>query len=118
MIPNAETPVQTYFEAWVDKDVEKLRSVLADEVEFIGPLAHLHDAEAYCDSMAGLYRITTRIVVRKRFVDGPDVLTWFELHTQSAEPVAVANWCHVENGKIRRARVAFDPRGLVRPTSQ
>ena len=24
--------------------------------------------------------------------DGPDVITWFELHTPQADPVPVANW--------------------------
>jgi hypothetical protein len=25
----------------------------------------------------------------------------------------LANWCRVEDGKITRVRVAFDPRGLL-----
>jgi hypothetical protein len=28
--------------------------------------------------------------------------------------VPVANWMHIEDGKITRIRVAFDPRGIVR----
>jgi hypothetical protein len=51
--------------------------------------------------------------VQKRFVDGPDVLTWFDLHTSVAPPYPTANWSHVENGKITRIRVAFDPRPLA-----
>jgi len=43
------------------------------------------------------------------FVDGSDVLTWFDLHTTSAAPLPTANWGHVENGKITRIRVTFDP---------
>jgi hypothetical protein len=30
-----------------------------------------------------------------------------------AEPVPVANWMHVEDGKITRIRAAFDARGLA-----
>jgi len=34
--------------------------------------------------------------------------------TTVADPVPVANWMHIEDGKITRIRVAFDPRGLTR----
>jgi hypothetical protein len=47
------------------------------------------------------------------FVDGPDVLTWFDLHTTVAPPAPTANWQHVEDGRITRIRVAFDPRALT-----
>ena len=53
--------------------------------------------------------MVTDIVVHKRFVDGPDVLTWFDLHTTVAPPAPTANWSHVENGKIETVRVAFGP---------
>ena len=45
--------------------------------------------------------------------DGSDVLTWFELHAPGADPVPVANWACVEDGKISRVRVTFDPRPLL-----
>ncbi len=52
-------------------------------------------------------------MIRKVFVDGQDVLTWYEMHTTVASPVAVANWLHVEEGKIKSLRVAFDARELA-----
>jgi len=41
------------------------------------------------------------------------VLTWYELHTTVASPVAVANWLHIEEGKITSLQVAFDARELA-----
>jgi hypothetical protein len=46
-------------------------------------------------------------------VDGPDVLTWFELRTATAGPLPVVNWSHVEDGRITRILVTFDPRPLL-----
>ncbi len=46
-------------------------------------------------------------------VDGDDVLTRFELHTQDAPPAPTANWMHVVDGKIRAIRVTFDPRDIL-----
>jgi hypothetical protein len=51
-------------------------------------------------------------VIQKIWVDGPDVLTWLQLHTTVAPETPVANWCRAEDGKITRVRVALDPRGL------
>jgi len=39
------------------------------------------------------------------WVDGPDVVTWFDLHTSVADPIPTANWSHVEDGRSR-ARTA------------
>jgi hypothetical protein len=49
----------------------------------------------------------------KVFVDGPDLLTWFELHTIDVAPVPTANWMHIEDGEIVYIRVTFDPRQLT-----
>jgi len=55
----------------------------------------------------------TGLEVQKVFCDGPDVLTWFDLATRVADTVPVANWMHVEDGKITRIRMAFDARGIA-----
>lgn len=103
----------TYFESWRLKDFDSLRSILADEVTFAGPLGTAANAEECVQGIQGLSQITTEIIVKKTFVDGPDVLTWFELHTKIAPPVQVANWSHVEGGRIVRIQVTFDPREMV-----
>lgn len=59
--------------------------------------------------------IVTDIVIKKTFVDGPDVLTWFDLHTSVADPVPTANWSHTEESKITRIQVIFDARPLAPP---
>lgn len=90
-----------------------LRSVLADDVTFRGPLGTADDAESCLRGLRGMAEITTGIVVEHRWVDGPDVLTWFELHTILAAPCATVNWSHIENGKIKAIRVTFDARELA-----
>jgi hypothetical protein len=113
MAENADKVAATYFDAWRANDFDRLRSVLADDVSFVGPLAQLDNADDCVKGLEGMAKIVTDVVIQKRFVDGPDVLTWFELHTSVAPPAAVANWSHVEDGKITRIRVTFDPRPLL-----
>ena len=103
----------TYFRAWQDRDFEMYRSVLADDVTFDGPIGQARNAGECVQGIKGLSQIVSRIVVRRVFVDGDDVTTWFELHTTAApEPLLVANWIHVRDGKIAAIRVVFDPRPL------
>lgn len=38
----------------------------------------------------------------------------YELHTtKTSQPLPVVNWSHVENDKITKIRVTFDPRPLI-----
>jgi SnoaL-like domain len=113
MTEDAGQVAATYFSAWKAGDFLAFRSVLADDVIFDGPLGHVEGGDACAQAQHQMSRIVTDIVVQKRFVDGPDVLTWFDLHTSAAPPFPTANWSHVEGGKITRIRVRFDPRPLA-----
>jgi hypothetical protein len=101
-----------YFQAWLARDFARLRAVLADDVEFAGPLGQVMGVDACLRGLQGLAQIMTGIEICKVFTDGPDVLTWYDIATSVAEPVPVANWMQVRDGKITRIRVAFDPRGF------
>ncbi len=101
-----------YFDAWKHGDFARLRTILADDVTFDGPLGHAASAEECIAGLRRMSRIVTDIVIRKTFVDGGDVLTWFDLHTAETDPLPTVNWRHVHNGKITAIRVTFDPRPL------
>jgi hypothetical protein len=111
---DTRTVATTYFRAWKERDFATLRSILADDVTFRGPLGTADDAESCVNGLQGMAQILDDIVVQHVFVDGLDVLTWFDLHTTVAAPAPTANWSHVENGKITRIRVTFDPRALTK----
>jgi hypothetical protein len=110
---DAQAAAATYFDAWRARDFTRLRSVLADDVDFAGPLARVQGADDCLRGLQGMAQIMTGLEVRKVFRDGSDVLTWFDLSTSVADTVPVANWMHVEDGKITRIRVAFDARGIA-----
>jgi hypothetical protein len=118
MTPTAtdpETIATRYVESWKSHDWDGLRAVLADDVAFNGPLASIEGADECVDGLRRMSEIVTDIVVLKRWVDGSDVLTWFELHTTIADPAPTANWSRVENGRITAIDVTFDARPLAPP---
>lgn len=108
-----EQIAETYFTAWERADFDTLRSLMADGVDFVGPLGQAHGIEEILAGLRGLGRVLSRIEVIARVADESDVITWFKLHTSVAAPATTANWTHVEDGKITRIRVAFDPRALL-----
>jgi ketosteroid isomerase-like protein len=113
MAHDAANVATAYFEAWKANDFHTMRSLVAEDVVFEGPLATLVGADEYTKGIRGLSRLISEIVILKVFVEGQDVLTWYEMHTTVASPVPVANWLHVEGGKIDTLRVAFDARDLA-----
>jgi ketosteroid isomerase-like protein len=107
------TIAKTYFDCWKRGDFNGLRDILAEDVTFSGPMGTATGVDDYVSSLAGFAGQLDGIRVEKMMADGDDVLTWFELLPKNTDTVAVANWCHVENGRVRRVRVTFDPRPLL-----
>jgi ketosteroid isomerase-like protein len=101
-----------YFASWAAQDYDALRGVLDDDVSFRGPLGSADGAEACVRGLRGLAEGVGLPEVRVIATDGDDAVTWFDLRTADGA-IPVANWSHVDNGRITRIRVAFDPRPLV-----
>ena len=108
MSVNAKNVATSYFTSWKDKDFDTLRSLMADDVTFRGPLGTADDADSAMQGLRGMAEMITDIVIHKIFVDGSDVLTWYDLHTTKADPIPTANWSHLENGKIAHVRKPFN----------
>ena len=79
---------QTYFDARRSRDVDRLRSILADDVSFRGPLGTTDGADATIAGLRGMAENVMRdIDISLMAVDGSDVLTWYDLHTSTTEPL-------------------------------
>ncbi len=102
-----------YFEAWTRNDIVAVRPLLDPDIDFTGALGSTRGTAETLHGLAAMFAMTEQVQVIKRWVDGPDVLTWFELRTSRAGPIPVVNWSHVESGRITRIRVTFDPRPLL-----
>ncbi len=112
-ISTPEEVAATYFRAWRNGDIDSVRPLLHPDITFAGALGSTDGAEETLRGLAGMFAMTSQVEVIKRWVDGADVLTWFELRTATAGPLPVVNWSHVEDGQITRIRVTFDPRPLL-----
>jgi ketosteroid isomerase-like protein len=104
---------ETYFAGWQAQDFDAVRSVLADDATFRGPLGQADSADECVAGLRGMSQMMTGLDVQRRVADGDDVITWFELLTPDAPPAPTANWMHIVDGRIATIRVAFDPRAIL-----
>jgi hypothetical protein len=63
--------------------------------------------------LQGMTKIMTGLQITRMVVDGPDVMTWYDLLTGNAPPAPTVNWMHVEDGKIAQIRTTFDPGAIL-----
>ncbi len=108
-----EDIASAYFDAWKSNDIEQVRPLLHEDVAFAGALGSTRGIEDTLAGLGGMFAMTKQVDVVHRWVDGPDVLTWFELRTASVGPLAIVNWSHVEDGRIDWICVTFDPRPML-----
>lgn len=116
MTRSAESPgsvAAAYFDAWKRDEIERVRPLLHDDVDFVGALGSTAGLEETLAGLGRMFAMTEQVEVVHRWVDGADVLTWFALRTATAGPIAIVNWSHVEAGRITKIRVTFDPRPLL-----
>ena len=106
--------VETYFAAWQARDFDRLATVFADDVDFVGAMGAVQGPQNCTAGLRGVRGMVDEIAVVRRWIDGPDAITWFELRRHGRDPIPTVNWSHVsEDGLIDRIRVTFDPRPLL-----
>jgi ketosteroid isomerase-like protein len=103
--------VESYHHAFGSGDVQTARSLLADDLRFKGPFEEFQSADDYLESVAKLAQIVTGTDVKKVVASGDDVVTIYDLHTNTPAGTSnIAEWATVENGRIVELRVFFDAR--------
>jgi ketosteroid isomerase-like protein len=103
--------VERYHRAFGSGDIQTARSLLADDLHFKGPIEEFNDADHYLQSVGKLARIVTGTDVKRVLADGDDVVTIYDLHTNTPAGTSnIAEWATVKNGKIAEMRVFFDAR--------
>lgn len=113
---NENTPTalaERYFARWMAGDFDAVRETLADDVTFVGALGTADGADACVAGLRGMSHIVASVDIAHRWVDGGDVITWYELQTKEGGSLPTVNWMHVTEGRIDRIRVTFDPRPLL-----
>jgi hypothetical protein len=70
---------ESYYNAMLAKDFDKMASYLHDNVHFIGPLAEIHGKEAVASAAKNFGRILQDIQIRSRFVAGDQIMFAYDM---------------------------------------
>jgi hypothetical protein len=101
-----------FLTALYDEDADSLRLLLNDDASLQGPMGTADNADDCITNLKAMAELITDIDITKVFVDGPDVLTWFAMHTKAASPTSAVIWIHVVD-KIAQLRITYDPTQIL-----
>ena len=104
--------LRTFYDAVLARDMKRARSLLADDMVFVGLFETYPNADAYIATFTQLMSIVVRLDVKVIVGEGDDAAIFMEMETTApaAATTLVAEWHQVKNGKIVRAQSAFDGR--------
>lgn len=114
---SAREVVDQYFTALANKDFTAMRTLLHDDISFIGPLGTTNGADDYIDSLMKVTSSMKTVERKALFAEGEDVCQIYDLVL--AEPDAtlpVAQWLKVRENRIATVRLYFDARPFGKPS--
>ena len=100
-----------YLSAFGSNDMERARALVADDFSFDGPMLQVQGKDAFFEAMSGLPSIMKGHKILKQFEDGDEVCSIydFEIETPAGSgSVTMSEWCTVEDGQLKSARLLFD----------
>jgi ketosteroid isomerase-like protein len=106
--------VDRFSRAWPSGDFETARSLLADDLDFEGPIDRFHRAEDYLNAIRGLQGMLKGVEHQATVAQGDDVVHFYVLDTPMGR-APVAEWFTVNDGRITRLRAYFDARPFAPP---
>lgn len=106
--------VETYLDAFYreQKDYEVIESLLADDFQFVGPMATFKGREAFMRFIRDIGPQKNQIDVKCILAEGDEVAVFhdFRSETPVIGPLPFAEWYSLKNGRIQSLRLYFDAR--------
>lgn len=101
--------VTAYHKALGDRDFDAARALLKDDLRFVGPFDTFDNADAYVETLRGLWNIVESVDIKHVSSRGQEVVALFEMVTTTpAGTQLVCEWYGVEAEQIAWIRALFD----------
>lgn len=116
----AHEAVARYYDAWQHKQGDLSDVPLAEDFEFVGPVASFDNAEGYRAMAREAGQAVTSFEVRRQFVDGDTVcsiIDW-EMSIPGTDRMTSAELLEVADGTIVRGELIYDAEALRRAMGQ
>ena len=116
----SQETVALYYDAWQNRHGDFSDVPLADDFEFIGPVASFDSAAGYRAMAREAGQAVTTFAVRRQFVDGDTVCSiddW-EMALPGLGRMTAAELLEVVDGEIVRGELIYDAEALRRVMAQ
>ncbi|MBR0751601.1 nuclear transport factor 2 family protein [Bradyrhizobium jicamae] len=97
-----------YVEAIVDKDVERIISLSADDVVCTSPIGRIVGTQAFRGFHGGFARMLKKVTVLAAYGDADQAIVVYSAETHPVPSSVVAELIKVRNGKIASTDVIYD----------
>jgi hypothetical protein len=117
---DARETVALYYDSWQNKQGDFSEVPLADDFEFVGPVASFDSADGYRAMAREAGQAVTSFAVRRQFVDRNTVcsiIDW-EMALPGLGRMTSAELLEVEDGMIVRGELIYDAEALRRVMAQ
>ncbi len=110
-----------YYEGWNQGNFDQMEKVLAANLHFRGPMEQ-HDSSksfiASCQEMAKQGAFDKfKLTQGRKFVQGDEAVLLYELKTESGEPIPMAEYFRLNEGKISEINLYFDSKRFSAPSA-
>lgn len=105
---NPEATALAYLDAIAKKDLGRLETLVAPDVQFTGPVSQLR---GFRDLRAAFERISAvhvRSDIKRVFSDGNDVCVIYDFVTDTAGTLPTIEWLTLANGRIANIKLYYD----------
>ena len=106
--------VELFATAMSSGDFGTARSLLADDLHFLGPIDEFNRADDYLGALQKLFSMVRSVENQATVAQDAEVVRFYVLDTPVAR-APVAEWYTVKDGKIAELRAYFDARPFVPP---
>ena len=106
--------VEHFATAMSSGDFRTARSLLADDLHFLGPIDEFHHADDYLGALQKLFSMVRGVENQATVAQDAEVVRFYVLDTPVAR-APVAEWYTVKDGKIVELRAYFDARPFAPP---
>ncbi|GLS22926.1 hypothetical protein GCM10007874_59460 [Labrys miyagiensis] len=97
-----------YIDGIASKDINKIISVIAEDVICTSPLGQLEGAAAFRGFQEGFAKMIKKVTVIAAFGDNEHAVIVYDVDTHPVEHAVVAEYLVVKNGKIASTEVIYD----------
>lgn len=111
----AKEVVMAFINALNSEDFNTAAEYLADDMIFDGVMGKRNSAEAY---IADMKKMKFKYDVQKSFEDENDVCLLYDIDMSGQATIFTCGWYHISHGKIKKLKVVFDPRPLLKDSNK